>query len=181
LHIAGCGGYGPERDRGEEREIGPLRATGVLWPRISFPLRLVGKMHARLLQSGRGGTKSPGEFRRSQNWIGGSRPGNALFIPPPPTELDACLGALERFMHEDQSRLPAIIKGELIHVQFETIRPFLDGNGRMALTRLLRHLRSSPGCSPTRTPPWARWRRLSVRVRGLAASCPANPRPRPRC
>jgi Fic family protein len=88
-------------------------------------------MHARLLQSGRGGTKSPGEFRRSQNWIGGTRPGNAQFVPPPPTELEACLDALERFMHEDQSRLPAIIKAGLIHVQFESIHPFLDGNGRV--------------------------------------------------
>jgi Fic family protein len=71
----------------------------------------------------------PGEFRRSQNWIGGTRPGNALFVPPPPAELDACLGALERFMHEEQSRLPALIKAGLIHVQFETIHPFFDGNG----------------------------------------------------
>lgn len=98
-----------------------------------FPLslRLIREMHARLLQSGRGGTKSPGEFRRSQNWIGGSRPGNALYVPPPVTELDACLDALERFMHEDSSRLPALIKAGLLHVQFETIHPFLDGNGRI--------------------------------------------------
>jgi Fic family protein len=98
---------------------------------LPLSLRLIREMHARLLQSGRGGTKSPGEFRRSQNWIGGTRPGNALFVPPPPTELDACLDALERFMHEDQSGLPAIIKAGLIHVQFETIHPFLDGNGRV--------------------------------------------------
>jgi Fic family protein len=88
-------------------------------------------MHARLLQSGRGGTKSPGEFRRSQNWIGGTRPGNALFVPPPVTELASCLGALEQFMHEHHSRLPALIKAGLLHVQFETIHPFLDGNGRI--------------------------------------------------
>ncbi|MEJ2626205.1 MAG: Fic family protein [Pseudolabrys sp.] len=94
-------------------------------------LRLIREMHARLLQSGRGGTKDPGEFRRSQNWIGGTRPGNALYVPPPVTELDDCLGALECFMHEDQSRLPALIKAGLLHVQFETIRPFLDGNGRI--------------------------------------------------
>jgi Fic family protein len=62
-------------------------------------------MHERLLQSGRGDTKSPGEFRRSQNWIGGTRPGNALFVPPPITELDGCLDALERFMHESEFRL----------------------------------------------------------------------------
>lgn len=98
---------------------------------LPLSLRLIREMHARLLQSGRGGTKSPGEFRRSQNWIGGTRPGNALFVPPPPTELDACLDALERFMHEEGSRLPALIKAGLLHVQFETIHPFLDGNGRI--------------------------------------------------
>ncbi|MGT2454077.1 Fic family protein [Cupriavidus basilensis] len=99
----------------------------------TFPLslRLIREMHARLLKSGRGGTKSPGEFRRSQNWIGGTRPGNALFVPPPVNELDACLDALERFMHEEGSRLPALIKAGLLHVQFETIHPFLDGNGRI--------------------------------------------------
>jgi len=98
---------------------------------LPLSLRLIREMHARLLQSGRGGTKSPGEFRRSQNWIGGTRPGNALFVPPPAPELASCLGALEQFMHEDQSRLPALIKAGLLHVQFETIHPFLDGNGRI--------------------------------------------------
>ena len=98
---------------------------------LPLSLRLIREMHARLLQSGRGGTKSPGEFRRSQNWIGGTRPGNALFVPPPTTELEACLDALECFMHEDVSRLPALIKAGLLHVQFETIHPFLDGNGRI--------------------------------------------------
>jgi len=98
---------------------------------LPLSLRLIREMHERLLQSGRGGTKNPGEFRRSQNWIGGSRPGNALFVPPPPTEMDACLDALERFMHEDGSRLPALINAGLLHVQFETIHPFLDGNGRI--------------------------------------------------
>lgn len=98
---------------------------------LPLSLRLIREMHARLLQSGRGGTKSPGEFRRTQNWIGGSRLGNALYVPPPVTELDASLDALERFMHEDTSRLPALIKAGLLHVQFETIHPFLDGNGRI--------------------------------------------------
>ncbi len=98
---------------------------------LPLSLRLIREMHERLLQSGRGGTKSPGEFRRSQNWIGGTRPGNALFVPPPITELDGCLDALERFMHERESRLPALIKAGLLHVQFETIHPFLDGNGRI--------------------------------------------------
>lgn len=98
---------------------------------LPLSLRLIREMHARLLQSGRGGTKEPGEFRRSQNWIGGTRPGNALFVPPPPTELDACLGDFERFIHDDTSQLPALIKAGLLHVQFETIHPFLDGNGRI--------------------------------------------------
>jgi Fic family protein len=98
---------------------------------LPLSLRLIREMHERLLQSGRGGTKSPGEFRRSQNWIGGTRPSNALFVPPPITELDGCLDALEHFMHESESRLPALIKAGLLHVQFETIHPFLDGNGRI--------------------------------------------------
>jgi Fic family protein len=98
---------------------------------IPLSLRLIREMHARLLQSGRGGTKNPGEFRRSQNWIGGSRPGNALFVPPPVGELDACLDQFERFIHEDASRLPPLVKAGLLHVQFETIHPFLDGNGRI--------------------------------------------------
>jgi len=98
---------------------------------LPLSLRLIREMHARLLHGGRGGTKDPGEFRRSQNWIGGTRPGNALFVPPPATELDGCLGELESFMHEDASRLPPLIKAGLIHVQFETIHPFLDGNGRI--------------------------------------------------
>lgn len=98
---------------------------------LPLSLRLIREMHERLLDGGRGDTKNPGEFRRSQNWIGGTRPGNALFVPPPVAELHGCLDALERFMHEDQSKLPAIIKAGLLHVQFETIHPFLDGNGRI--------------------------------------------------
>lgn len=98
---------------------------------LPLSLRLIREMHDRLLQSGRGGTKSPGEFRRSQNWIGGTRPGNALFVPPPVNELGPCLDAFERFMHEDASRLPSLIKAGLLHVQFETLHPFLDGNGRI--------------------------------------------------
>jgi Fic family protein len=98
---------------------------------LPLSLRLIREMHARLLQDGRGGTKAPGEFRRSQNWIGGTRPGNALFVPPPIMELDGCLADFERFLHEDASQLPALIKAGLLHVQFETIHPFLDGNGRI--------------------------------------------------
>ncbi len=99
--------------------------------KLPLSLRLIREMHARLLQSGRGGAKNPGEFRRSQNWIGGTRPGNAQFLPPPITELDACLHAFENFMHEGQSGLPHLIKAGLLHLQFETIHPFLDGNGRI--------------------------------------------------
>ena len=98
---------------------------------LPLSLRLIRDMHALLLQSGRGKTKAPGEFRRSQNWIGGTRPGNALFVPPPAHELDVCLDAFERFMHETASKLPPLIKAGLLHVQFETIHPFLDGNGRI--------------------------------------------------
>jgi Fic family protein len=106
---------------------------GVSRIRSGFPLslRLIREMHAILLRSGRGAAKQPGEFRRSQNWIGGTRPGNALFVPPPPNLLDDCLGALERFFHSDDPALPPLIRAGLAHVQFETIHPFLDGNGRL--------------------------------------------------
>lgn len=98
-----------------------------------FPLslRLIREIHQVLLQSGRGSNQTPGEFRRSQNWVGGTRPGNALFVPPPPEELMRCLGELENFLHDKPSRTPVLIKAALIHVQFETIHPFLDGNGRL--------------------------------------------------
>ena len=89
------------------------------------------EMHGILLATGRGSTKQPGEFRRSQNWIGGTRPGNALFVPPPPNLVEDLMGDLERFLHEEESGLPPIIKACLAHLQFETIHPFLDGNGRL--------------------------------------------------
>ena len=98
---------------------------------LPLSLRLVREMHERLLQSGRGAAMNPGEFRRSQNWIGGTRPGNALYVPPPVHELNGVLADLEQFLHEETSHLPALIKAGLIHVQFETIHPFLDGNGRI--------------------------------------------------
>lgn len=94
-------------------------------------LRLLREMHARLLQSGRGESKDPGEFRRSQNWLGGTRPGNAQFVPPPINEMEACLNDLERFMQDDSRPIPPLVKAGLLHVQFETIHPFLDGNGRL--------------------------------------------------
>ncbi len=101
--------------------------------REGFPLslRLIKEIHGVLMSGVRGGTKEPGEFRRSQNWIGGSRPGTARFVPPPPDELMNCLGALEKFIHNDPVATPALIKAALTHVQFETIHPFLDGNGRL--------------------------------------------------
>jgi Fic family protein len=98
---------------------------------LPLSLRLIREMHARLLQGARGSALDPGEFRRSQNWLGGTGPGDAQFVPPPVTELDRCLGELEAFMHEDVSGLPPLVKAGLLHVQFETIHPFLDGNGRI--------------------------------------------------
>ena len=98
-----------------------------------FPLsnRLLRDVHAKLLASGRGAKMMPGEFRRSQNWIGGSRPGNAVFVPPPPNHVEECMAALERFIHATDDDLPTLVKAGLAHVQFETIHPFLDGNGRL--------------------------------------------------
>jgi len=98
-----------------------------------FPLslRLVREVHAKLLDSGRGSDKTPGEFRRTQNWIGGSRPGNARFVPPPVHELMNCLHDLELFLHDKPVATSPLIKAGLAHVQFETIHPFLDGNGRV--------------------------------------------------
>ncbi len=101
--------------------------------REGFPLslRLIREIHEVLLSKGRGSNKEPGEFRRSQNWIGGTRPGNAVFVPPPPDRVIECMGQLELFLHEDKHGLPLLIKAGLVHVQFETIHPFLDGNGRL--------------------------------------------------
>ena len=101
-----------------------------------FPLssRLLREIHARLLARGRGADRLPGEFRRSQNWIGGTRPGNARFVPPPPGLVEECMGQLEQFIHggpQGQHNLPLLVRAALAHVQFETIHPFLDGNGRL--------------------------------------------------
>lgn len=97
-----------------------------------FPLsnRLIRELHEKLLARGRGAGKAPGQFRTTQNWIGGTRPGNAVFVPPPPQEVERCMGELERFLH-DPDGPGALIKAVLAHVQFETIHPFLDGNGRV--------------------------------------------------
>jgi Fic family protein len=101
--------------------------------REDFPLslRLIREIHEILLSKGRGQDKDPGAFRGTQNWIGGTRPGNALFVPPPPHLVMECLGALETFIHADTADLPLLVKAALVHVQFETIHPFLDGNGRL--------------------------------------------------
>ncbi len=98
-----------------------------------FPLslRLIKEIHAVLLTKGRGSSHAPGEFRNSQNWIGGTRPGNAAFVPPPADQLLECLGKLELFLHNQPEPTPALLKAALAHVQFETIHPFLDGNGRL--------------------------------------------------
>ena len=98
-----------------------------------FPLslRLIREIHSILLRGGRGANRTPGEFRRSQNWVGGTRPGNAAFVPPPPERLMECLDSLERFFHDEKHKLPILVEAGLIHVQFETIHPFLDGNGRL--------------------------------------------------
>ncbi|MCE2469229.1 MAG: Fic family protein [Dehalococcoidia bacterium] len=100
--------------------------------RGDFPLsnRLIREIHAILMRSGRGSDKTPGEFRRSQNWIGGARPGNAAYVPPPHTEVADCMGALEAFLHTEDDGLPVLLRAAIAHVQFETIHPFLDGNGR---------------------------------------------------
>ena len=109
-----------------------------------FPLsnRLLREVHGRLMASGRGSEHDPGNFRRSQNWIGGTRPGNATFVPPPPQEVATCMSELERFLHASVPGLSALLRAGLAHVQFQTIHPFLDGNGRVGrllITLLLCH------------------------------------------
>ena len=117
---------------------------GVTRLREGFPLsnRLIREIHEKLLSRGRGSEKSPGEFRRSQNWIGGTRPGIAHFVPPPPSQVENCMAQFERFIHDEHMPYPALGKAALAHVQFETIHPFLDGNGRIGrlLIGLMLHL-----------------------------------------
>jgi len=97
---------------------------------LPVSLRLIKEVHKRLMRGVRGASKQPGEFRESQNWIGGTRPGTARFVPPPPTELMQCLSDLEHYLHEKDNEHPLVRIG-LAHIQFETIHPFLDGNGRV--------------------------------------------------
>jgi Fic family protein len=101
--------------------------------REGFPIsnRLLREVHEKLLASGRGADKQPGEFRRSQNWLGGTRPGNARFVPPRPQHVQDCMASLERSIHAEDDGLSALVRATLVHAQFETIHPFLDGNGRV--------------------------------------------------
>lgn len=114
---------------------------------LPVSLRMLCQAHALLLDGARGAGKQPGEFRRSQNWIGGTRPGNAAFVPPPPEHVAKLLADLEQFIHSEQAGLHPLIKIALIHVQFETIHPFLDGNGRIGrllIAILLEHWNLQP-------------------------------------
>ncbi len=128
LHVEAHDGLAPA-DAGEV--VNYIRAMnhglGRL-PDLPLSLRLIGEVHAELMKEGRGGHKQPGEFRRSQNWIGGRSPSDAAFVPPPPEAMHNALGDLEKFLH-DRS-LPPLVHCALAHAQFETIHPFLDGNGR---------------------------------------------------
>ena len=133
LHEAGGAPGAPVSDVLETSNAVAALNHGVERLRGGFPLsnRLMREMHARLLATGGGAAMMPGEFRRSQNWIGGSRPGNAAFVPPPPNHVQDCMAGLERFIHATDDGLPVLVKAGLAHVQFETIHPFLDGNGRL--------------------------------------------------
>ncbi|WP_322405267.1 Fic family protein [Massilia luteola] len=109
---------------------------------LPISARLICEAHRLLLDGVRGAGKQPGELRRSQNWIGGTRPGNAVFVPPPPERVPELLADLERFVHREHGELPPLVKVALVHAQFETIHPFLDGNGRMGrllISALLEH------------------------------------------
>jgi Fic family protein len=109
--------------------------------RLPLSMRLLNETHRKLMQGVRGAEKQPGEIRRTQNWIGGTRPGNAAYVPPPPHALADVLSAFEAYIHTDDD-LPPLVRAGLLHVQFETIHPYLDGNGhigRLLVTLLLEH------------------------------------------
>ena len=108
---------------------------------LPLSIRLLNGAHARLMRGARGADKQPGQVRRSQNWIGGTRPGNAVFVPPPPNALTTVLSDFEHYIHADDS-LPPLVRAGLLHLQFETIHPYLDGNGRIGrllVSLLLEH------------------------------------------
>ena len=137
----------PPVDAEVEAVCGYVDALGFAWDEpgrdtgLPISMRLLSETHRRLLAGARGAQKQPGEVRRSQNWIGGTRPGNANFVPPPPHRLGELLGQFERAIHDD-SDLPPLVRVGLLHVQFETLHPYLDGNGRLGrllITLLLRH------------------------------------------
>jgi Fic family protein len=161
--------------------------------RGGFPLsnRLIREIHGVLLSGARGSGKDPGEFRRSQNWIGGSRPGNAVFVPPPPAAVPDCMSALERFLHSEDDGLPVLVRAGLAHLQFETIHPFLDGNGRVGRKQRKDVRARRPGGSPLlgrwpsrRVPTWRPprcpmpscrvWEGLPRSARWLVASAPSR-------
>lgn len=109
-----------------DRGIAMIRDEG-----LPLSTRVLREVHRVLLAGARGGERQPGEFRRSQNWIGGTRPGNARFVPPPWHEVGPAMGALEKFLNDEPHKTPILINAALGHAQFETIHPFLDGNGRV--------------------------------------------------
>lgn len=134
-------------DADVEEVCGYVDALDFAWDHLGrldglpLSMRLLSETHARLLRGARGAQKQPGEVRRSQNWIGGTRPGNAAFVPPPPHRLGELLSEFERAIHDDCD-LPPLVRVGLLHVQFETLHPYLDGNGRLGrllITLLLRH------------------------------------------
>ncbi len=142
LHESGQAPGVPEDDVEEVSHYVSAMMTGLqlLGTELPLSLRLIRRIHAELVRGTRGADKTPGEFRRSQNWIGGSRPGNARFVPPPPDEVLPALGNLEMFLHDDA--LPPLLNAGLAHAQFQTIHPFLDGNGRVGrllITMMLIH------------------------------------------
>jgi Fic family protein len=113
---------------------------------LPLSMRLLNEAHKRLMKGVRGASKAPGQVRKTQNWIGGSRPGNAAFVPPPPGHLPELLDNLEKYLHADDGLSP-LVRAGIAHVQFETIHPYLDGNGRMGrllIALLLEHWKVLP-------------------------------------
>ena len=123
----------PIRDVQEVSNYIAAMNRGLEHLRNGMPLsnRLIREIHGVLLSEGRGANMQPGEFRRTQNWVGGSRPTNANYVPPPHNLLEDLMGDLETFIHNEEIGLPILIKAALVHLQFESIHPFLDGNGRL--------------------------------------------------